>query len=90
MGYIIAYANKHTEYKFLMIGKVDTLAGAKKTAADYANTDHPNSAVAVFSDKTDWRERKPMYLYNRHVLVENAPISGSLAGLINARESDWF
>ena len=90
MGYIIAYANENTKYEFLMIGKVDTLDGARKTAADYAHTDHQNSGIAVFSDKNDWREHKPMYLYNLHVLYERAKIGGALSGIINARESDWF
>ena len=55
---------------------------------------YPNSALAVFSNHEDepvaWYDREPRYIFNRHVLVADAPISSAVAGLINARESDWF
>ena len=53
-----------------------------------------NSAVAMFAnhqnDPVAWYERRPRYISNSHILTAGAPISADLAGLINARESDWF
>ena len=64
-----------------------------KRLFDIRKNEYTKSAVAIFSNTNDggaWYDRRPRYLANSHILVADAPMPAALAGLINARESDWF
>jgi len=96
LTWIIAYANESTSYDWLKCGLSGDLQGAIDTARTWSTTSMQNSAIAIFAvrdnDPVDWRDKRPRWIHNRHVLTHGLPdrIAPALGSLINSFESDWF
>ena len=94
--YVLAYMNESTKMEWIMIATHFTIRSARNHAEAILD-EMQNSALAIFSRSNRglyWADRKPMYMYNRHIysrlINPSGNISAILRNIINNLDNDWF
>ena len=86
--WILAYANKSTDYRWVLWKKFDTAASATHELMVLKDGALQHSALGVFlshrdPDLNDWEHKRPFRIANRHVLAESSGYGCKAA-------SDWI